>query len=90
MAALSVAASAALVFARPFRKAIIDAFRVPTFVVLAVLLPTVIVGLYADRIRHRAVLALGPRSERSERGLFLAALRLDYECAAECFERAVM
>ena len=49
----------ALVFALPLRNTIIPVLRPPLFVMFAVLVPTVMVGVYADRIRHHAVLAFG-------------------------------
>ncbi|MGF3022589.1 hypothetical protein ACQVP2_07155 [Methylobacterium aquaticum] len=58
LAALGIAVSA-VVFARPFRNAVPDALRPSAFVILAVLLPTALVGVLADRVRHRAVEAFG-------------------------------
>lgn len=57
IAALGVAASI-LLFGR-LRNAVDVVFRLPVVVTLVMLLPTAFVGLYADFLRHRAVLALG-------------------------------
>ncbi|TGD99842.1 hypothetical protein [Methylobacterium nonmethylotrophicum] len=71
LAALCVAASA-VVFVRPLRNVVPDALRPSVFVILAVLLPISLVGLYADRIRHRAVLAFG--ADDVEEHSFLTSL----------------
>ncbi|AWN36441.1 hypothetical protein [Methylobacterium radiodurans] len=72
IALLGVAASA-LVFARSLRKIITDAVKPAVFVILTVLLPTVIVGLWADGIRHRAVVAFG--ADEVEERSFFASIR---------------
>lgn len=53
-------AAAGLIFMRPARDAIPALLRPAIFLILAVLLPTMTVGLYADGIRHREVLAFEP------------------------------
>lgn len=58
IAVLCVAASA-LILVPPLRSKITSTLRLPIFVILAVLLPTTIVGLYADSFRRRAVLSFG-------------------------------
>ena len=73
IAALGVFVSA-LVCAMPLRNTINFTVRLPIFVILAVLLPTVIVGLYADRIRHHVVLALEP--DEIEEHSFFASIRM--------------
>lgn len=67
--ALLCVTTSALIFVLPPRSTIPAVLRPPLFVLLAVLLPTVIVGLYADEIRHRATLALGA-DEVEERSIF--------------------
>ncbi len=61
VAAICVAISA-LVFALPRKGKIFDLLRWPIFTVLAVILPTLSVGIYADRIRHQGILVLVPDS----------------------------
>ncbi|UHC13828.1 hypothetical protein LRS73_14625 [Methylobacterium currus] len=68
LAALGVAAST-LVVSRPVRDAIPDALRPSVFVILAIHLPNTLVGLDADRVRHRAVLAFDA-DEVEERSSF--------------------
>lgn len=68
LAIIGVAASL-LVFLRPFRKAIPGALLPSAFVILAVLVPTALVGFYADVLRHRAVLMFGA-DEVDERSFF--------------------
>lgn len=68
LAALGVAAST-LVVSRPVRDAIPDALRPSVFVILAIRLPNALVGLNADRVRHRAVLAFDA-DEVEERSSF--------------------
>ena len=58
IAAVCVAASA-LIFARPLKSRISSVLRLPVFTILAVLLPTIIIGTYADSFRRRAVLSFG-------------------------------
>jgi hypothetical protein len=52
-------AAAALVFVRPVNNVIPKILRLTMFTVLAVLLPTAVVGLYADGVRRHAVNAFG-------------------------------
>ena len=77
IAVLGIGASA-LVFAPPLRNRIKYTFRLPIFVILAILLPTVIVGLYADAIRHRAVLAFEP-DEVEEHSFFASISKAPVE-----------
>ena len=63
----------ALVFAAPLKYAINPLFRPVAFVILAVVLPTLTVGLYADSIRHSAVLAFG--ADEVEEHSFFASIR---------------
>ena len=55
--ALFCVAASASVFVQPIRARIKYVFRPPLFVMLAILLPTVVVGLLAEAIRFRAVVA---------------------------------
>jgi hypothetical protein len=57
IALFCVAVSAAFVFALPIRGRLNHVIKPPLFVTLAILLPTMIVGLYAEAIRYRAVIA---------------------------------
>ena len=66
-------ATSAFAVARPLRGMIPEVFRPAVFVILAVLAPTVTVGLYADKIRHSAVLALG--ADEFEERSFFASIR---------------
>ncbi|AWN50994.1 hypothetical protein [Methylobacterium sp. 17Sr1-1] len=72
IALLCVAASA-LIFARPLKNTVTALLRPLVFVILAVLLPTAVVGLYADGIRHRAVLAFG--ADEVEEQSFFTSIR---------------
>lgn len=71
--ALACVAISALVFVAPLRDFVAPALRTAVFVTLAVTLPTVTVGLYADFLRHRAVLAFG--ADAVEEQGFFASLR---------------
>jgi hypothetical protein len=72
IAIISFAAST-LIFLRPIRDAIPTLLREPVFLILAVLLPTAAVGLYADGIRHRTVLAL--HADEVEEHSFFRSIR---------------
>lgn len=72
IAVLIVAASIP-VFARSLSNPIIPVLRPTVFVILAVLLPTVIVGLYADSIRRTAVIRLG--ADETEEHSFFVSIR---------------
>jgi hypothetical protein len=50
---------ASVVMFRLLRNSIFVGFRPSAFVFLAVLVPTIIVGVYTDALRHSAVLAFG-------------------------------
>ncbi len=67
---LCIAASA-LVFAKPFRDTFTRVQRPSIFVILAVLVPTVIVGGAAEVMKARALAALGA-DEIKEQHLFLS------------------
>ena len=58
IAVVCVAASA-LVFAPPLKSKISSVLQLPIFTVLAVLLPTIILGIYADSFRLRSVGTFG-------------------------------
>ncbi|WP_152015433.1 MULTISPECIES: hypothetical protein [unclassified Bosea (in: a-proteobacteria)] len=73
MIALLCMAASALIFATPLRTRISPVLRLPVFTILAVLLPTAIVGVYADSVRHRSVLAFG--AEEVEEHSFFASIR---------------
>lgn len=71
--ALVCLAASALIFAPPMRTRISPILRLPVFTILAVLLPTTIVGVYADSFRRRSVLAFG--AEEVEEHSFFASIR---------------
>jgi hypothetical protein len=70
IAVISVVASTLVVMKFP-RNMIPAVFRPTAFVVLGILMPTIIVGLIADSIRHRAVLAFGA-DEIDEHSFFVS------------------
>ncbi|WP_139342604.1 hypothetical protein [Methylobacterium radiotolerans] len=70
IAVISVVASTLVVMKLP-RDMIPAVFRPTAFVVLGVLMPTIIVGLFADGVRHRAVIAFGA-DEVEERSFFVS------------------
>ena len=73
IAVISIAASTLVVI--KFPKTMIPAVLRPTaFVVLGVLMPTIVVGLIADVIRHRAVLAFGA-DKVEEHSIFVSIRR---------------
>jgi hypothetical protein len=72
IALLCVGASA-LIFAIPLKSPTARVFQLPMFVVLAIVLPTMIVGLYADSERRRVVRAFG--ADEVEENSFFTSIR---------------
>ena len=70
--ALSVAASV-LVVVRLLRNMLPEICRLMAFVILAILMPTMIVGLLADAIRHHAVLIF--KADEVEEQSFFSSIR---------------
>ena len=72
IAVVSLAASTLVVI--KFSRTIIPAVLRPTaFVVIGLIMPTIFVGLIADSIRHRAVLAFG--ADKVEENSFFVSIR---------------
>lgn len=63
----------ALSFTVRFMGPVESPFRIPIFIILSILLPTAIVGVYADGIRHRAVQAFG--ADEVEEHSFFRSIR---------------
>ncbi|WP_377848182.1 hypothetical protein [Bosea sp. UC22_33] len=72
IAVLCVVASA-FIFAVPLQSPAASVFRLPMFVVLAIILPTTIVGLYADIERRRGVRAF--EADEVEENSFFTSIR---------------
>lgn len=72
IAALCVLASA-LIFVIPLKQAAARELRLPTFVVLAMVLPTTIIGLYAEFERRQGLRAFG--ADEVEANTFFASIR---------------
>ncbi|MBB6308685.1 hypothetical protein [Xanthobacter tagetidis] len=72
IAVLCLAAST-LIFAIPLTSPTARVFRLPMFVALAIVLPTTIVGLYADSERRRGVRAFG--ADEVEENSFFTSIR---------------
>lgn len=72
IAVLCVGASAAI-FAIPLKNATARVLRLPMFVFLVIVLPTTVVGLYADSERRRGIRAFG--ADEVEENTFFASIR---------------
>ena len=62
-----------LIFAIPLRESTARALRPAVFVILAIAIPTVAIGLYADSERRRGIIAFG--ADEVEESSFLRSVR---------------